>query len=591
MTDHGVVDADGHVVEPSSAWAAVPEEHRPRITADRHGYEHVVVGDTEILAVPLGTLATPGARFSDPAAFRPLEEAWPGESDPVARLADMDSEGIDRAVLYPSVGLYVWAVPDPSAAVAIARAYNDWLSSYCAADRARLFGAAMIPVQDPVAAVAELRRAHDELGFPAAFLRPNPCRGRTLVPPRLRTALGGGRGHGGHHRNPRGEFGHHSHPRLRPALQPPRPPRRLPFLRADAGLRRAHRLRCPRPPSRTPVVFLESGGGWVPFWMERLDEQAEGFGAFCPEMTLAPSEYFARQCWISFEIEEQTLPALAPLIGIDRIVWGSDYPHHDATFPGAVTTLRKTLAPLDESSRDRVLGANAAQLYRLPPDPGLTMAGGNRAGGTMLGAIVAEAASRYGDTPAYVTPDGTSLSYAELHRFSDALAGGLRARGVGPGDLVGLLLPSGPGYAVAYAAAAKIGAVTAGVNDKLSPPERRACLRIARPRLVLASAELAATTALDPLTGQTEVVEVDPAAPASDWLAGRGEPDRRPCPIWRPIPTGPWPWSSPRGRPGNRRVPSSARGSSTPSARPTGAGAGATGAGAWPRPPSPTWAT
>jgi predicted TIM-barrel fold metal-dependent hydrolase len=83
-------------------------------------------------------------------------------------------------------------------------------------------------------------------------------------------------------------------------------------------------------------------------------------------MRLAPSEYFARQCWISFEIDELTLPPLAPIIGTDRIVWGSDYPHHDATFPGAVTTLRKTLAPLDEPTRARVLGANAAELYRLP---------------------------------------------------------------------------------------------------------------------------------------------------------------------------------------------------------------------------------
>ncbi len=103
--------------------------------------------------------------------------------------------------------------------------------------------------------------------------------------------------------------------------------------------------------------------------MERLDEQAESFGAFCPEMTLAPSEYFARQCWISFEIEERTLPALAPVIG--GAPAGSsemDYPHHDATFPGAVTTL-----PPDPTAhtgrthrRPGPAGANAAELYRLP---------------------------------------------------------------------------------------------------------------------------------------------------------------------------------------------------------------------------------
>jgi hypothetical protein len=65
----------------------------------------------------------------------------------------------------------------------------------------------------------------------------------------------------------------------------------------------------------------------------RLDEQVRGFGGFCPEMKLLPSEYFARQCWISFEIDEPSLPALLPVLGEERAVWGSDYPHHDSTFP------------------------------------------------------------------------------------------------------------------------------------------------------------------------------------------------------------------------------------------------------------------
>ena len=63
------------------------------------------------------------------------------------------------------------------------------------------------------------------------------------------------------------------------------------------------------------LLFLESSGGWAPFWLERLDEQAESFGGFCPDMALRPSEYFARQCAISFEVDERTLPALAPFVG------------------------------------------------------------------------------------------------------------------------------------------------------------------------------------------------------------------------------------------------------------------------------------
>jgi uncharacterized protein len=370
---HLVVDADGHVVEPHHAWAAVPEPYRPEIRRDGHGYEHVVVDGTEVLAVPLGTLATPGGRFSDPGSFLPLDRAHPGGSDPAARLVDMDTEGIDQAVLFPSVGLYFWALDDARAAVPIARAYNDWLASYCSADPTRLFGAAMIPVQDPAAAVTELRRARHELGFVAAFVRPNPCCGRALSDRAYEPLWDAAE------ESAMTVAVHEGSSVIVPTLGSDRPFNPLVLhavshafeemlacaqLIAFGVLERHPRLR---------IVFLESGGGWVPFWLDRLDEQAESFGAFCPELRLAPSEYFARQCWISYEIDEHTLPALAPLIGERRIVWGSDYPHHDATFPGAVDTLRATMAPLPPDVQAKILGANAAELYGLPRPPHLAV--------------------------------------------------------------------------------------------------------------------------------------------------------------------------------------------------------------------------
>jgi acyl-CoA synthetase (AMP-forming)/AMP-acid ligase II len=156
-------------------------------------------------------------------------------------------------------------------------------------------------------------------------------------------------------------------------------------------------------------------------------------------------------------------------------------------------------------------------------------------GGTMLGGIAREAAARYSDTALYVTPGGTSLSYAELDRLSDAVAAGLGGRGVGAGDVIGLLVESGPAYAVAYVAAAKIGAVTAGVNDTLSPPERRRCLEIARPRLVVASTALAAATDLATLTDVGEIVEVDNDAPPADMLAELRS-SAGPLPALRPDP-------------------------------------------------------
>jgi uncharacterized protein len=361
-----VVDADGHVVEPESAWAALPDRYRPRISADRAGYEHVVVGDTEILAVPLGTLARPGSTFDDASSLRPLADAQPGGSDPAARLRDMDSEGIDQAVLYPTIGLYFSAVDDPMAAVALAAAYNDWLAGYCATGPRRLFGAAMLPLQDPAAAARELRRAVTELGLVAGFVRPNPCLGRSLSDraydavweeaAALDVPIGI----------------HEGSSVIVPTLGSDRPFNPLVLhavshsfeamlacaeLIAFGTLERHPGLR---------LLFLESSGGWAPFWLERLDEQAESFGGFCPDMVLRPSEYFARQCAISFEVDEHTLPALVPFVGQERIVWGSDYPHHDATFPGAVDAIRATLAPCATATQVHVLGLNASRLYGLP---------------------------------------------------------------------------------------------------------------------------------------------------------------------------------------------------------------------------------
>jgi acyl-CoA synthetase (AMP-forming)/AMP-acid ligase II len=140
----------------------------------------------------------------------------------------------------------------------------------------------------------------------------------------------------------------------------------------------------------------------------------------------------------------------------------------------------------------------------------------------VFGDVIREAAARYRDTPLYVTPDGSELSYAALDGLSDEVGEAMWSRGVCADDVVALVLPSGPAYAVAYAAAAKIGAVTAGVNDRLSPPERRSCLAVARPRLVVTSKELARDTAIDDMAEVQDIVEVgtDPAGTNSHSTVG-----------------------------------------------------------------------
>jgi acyl-CoA synthetase (AMP-forming)/AMP-acid ligase II len=143
--------------------------------------------------------------------------------------------------------------------------------------------------------------------------------------------------------------------------------------------------------------------------------------------------------------------------------------------------------------------------------------------GDELPATVREAAHRFGTTPAFVTPGGWALDHATLDRVSDEVAAGLVERGVAHGDLVVLLLPSTADYVVAYVAAAKLGAVTAGVNPRYTPTERARVLAVARPDVVIATPDLAAGLPADVLTDGLpdgdRTVLVEPASRVEDLLA------------------------------------------------------------------------
>lgn len=125
----------------------------------------------------------------------------------------------------------------------------------------------------------------------------------------------------------------------------------------------------------------------------------------------------------------------------------------------------------------------------------------------MLARTIAEAGRKWGDRTAFVATNGWSLSYEDLDRASDEAAAGLAARGVGEGDVVALVLPAIPEYVIAYAAAAKVGAITAGVNARLSATERVQVLARATPHLVIATDDL-------PAGGTAEVVTIEPASAA-----------------------------------------------------------------------------
>jgi len=142
-----------------------------------------------------------------------------------------------------------------------------------------------------------------------------------------------------------------------------------------------------------------------------------------------------------------------------------------------------------------------------------------------LGATVAEAALRFGDAPALRRPDGTDVSYVELDRWSDEVASGLSHRGVVEHDRVALVLPSGVDYVVVYAALSKLGAATAGVNPRLTAPERAALVTLVEPHRVVTTEALAAgledRPPLDVIASWRDLAGVAPPPPPVD-----PDPDR-----------------------------------------------------------------
>jgi predicted TIM-barrel fold metal-dependent hydrolase len=116
------------------------------------------------------------------------------------------------------------------------------------------------------------------------------------------------------------------------------------------------------------VAFLESGVGWVPYFVHRLHEHHEKLPHLVPDCRTDPRELVARgQCYFSFEAEESLLATYVEHLGDSSLVYASDYPHWDSDFPGTVDEVRRQASAqgLSDESLARILGANAARLYRL----------------------------------------------------------------------------------------------------------------------------------------------------------------------------------------------------------------------------------
>lgn len=379
MKEFLVIDADGHVLEPPDLWLRYMDgpcrSRAPRAIEDECGFQRLIA---EGRVFPRHHYGLNGAGSAGQPVVPPAikskryEDGRPGGFNPRERLKDMDIEGIDIAVLFPTLGMFLAGIKDIKLAEEVSIAYNNWLYDYCSVNPRRLKGYAHIPLQDVKIAIKEMRRAVTELGMVGVYLRPNPYFKRNLDDPdynpfwaaveELGIPVGLHEGANGplpivgadryedYSKAPYNHFISHvvSHPFEQ----------QLACLTLIAG----------GVFERFPgliVAFMECGVGWLPYWLDRMDKDFEHLGWYAPFLKLKPSEYFRRHCFVSCDPDEKILPYVAETVGDDNIVFASDYPHFDATFPGTVAAIADR-EEIPEKTKRKILGLNATRLINLP---------------------------------------------------------------------------------------------------------------------------------------------------------------------------------------------------------------------------------
>jgi predicted TIM-barrel fold metal-dependent hydrolase len=334
-----IIDADGHVTE---TWEQIarhleePYRRRPLLTPffPQDGWDRRLIG-------------TKGDWAGD---ARQWEEA-------------LDTGGMAQAVLFPTLGLTMPFLHDAEWAVVLSRAYNTMLHAELTSQSRRLKGVALLPLQDPAAAARELERAVSELGFVGGMLSadsyyllgharfdPIYATAQRLRVPLAIHAAGTDMGVSGSEPFPKFIQAHTvSH--------------------AFAQMRQFTSTIFDGVPVRFPeltLAYLEAGSGWIPYLLQRMDEEWEKRGHAEAKLLAEPPSACVRHhpIYFSCEADEPLLPQAIDWVGADRIVYASDFPHWDHSYPKSVKELTDR-ADLTGEQKRRLLGENARRLYRL----------------------------------------------------------------------------------------------------------------------------------------------------------------------------------------------------------------------------------
>ena len=383
--DYPVIDSDGHVMERPELFEEYlePPFRPPRVLLDLETQTRYWLIDGKLISRPQGPAMGTSIGFIDHPMHPVLGNKMPkmlatdnGALDDIpGRLADLDQEGIELQVLYPTTLLAVPFINDKDYATALCRAYHNYV-----ADRIkgceRLRAVAAIPIQDPSSAIDEMRRAVTELGFVGVMVTPVVGDGqgyKTLDHPdffpifeeaaRLNVPISVHSVAGAYDLPWQNIFDKffYTHTVAHPLSQ------MIGLMTIIGGgiLERLPDLR---------VGILETGCTWLPYWMEWLDAHYQDprylsdpeklFGeAPLPHLTTKPSDtILGGRLYFHAHDGEHLLPMMCQLGFTNQLLYASDYPHEDTTFPDSVRDF-KARQDLTEEQKGRILGGNCLDYY------------------------------------------------------------------------------------------------------------------------------------------------------------------------------------------------------------------------------------
>jgi predicted TIM-barrel fold metal-dependent hydrolase len=363
------ISADSHVVEPAEVYAGLEKRFGDRAPRMIEHPERGLVTDhgDGTLGYPVGTFTVAGQDWGDPAvrekARQGFKFARAGVLDVFERTKDEELDGIDAEVLYPSVLFSVYQLKDVEVMQATMNNYNDWVYNYASQAPGRLFSLALVQLYDLDLAIAEMERmaGMGAVGLSVPCMAPadrpfsDPFYDKfwaaaqeTQMPLTMHIFTG----HVPNHGLPR-EWGQHA------------------YTVAHAGMVRTIQDLvwsgvCERFPGLR-FVPTEFDTGWVAHFLYRDDYNFGRMGGFraYPHLKMKPSDYFRQNFLVTFEDDEVGIRT-RDLIGVDNLLWGSDYPHADSLFPESQQVLDRIFDGVPDDDRYKITAANVCNLYNLP---------------------------------------------------------------------------------------------------------------------------------------------------------------------------------------------------------------------------------